>query len=602
MHRITAGIVFVFLQLLGPLVAQAEPNHGPRAVHYAVRATTAAADERGAIPLHVSVTLTAPDPGRTVFEIPRWTPGSYRTRRFPDRLSELRAEGPHGELVVERISPTTWEITHGAIEEVTLHYRVDLAPNDRFMYRGDSRRCLTCEGPAIYMYARDYKDAPCWVTWDLPDGWEAWSGLARQPDGRDFAPDYDILADCPVKLGIVQSFSYESRGTRFDVVVDSGADIEFDPAPWLANLQKITETSADIFGGEYPTPRFVFLFTVGPGGGGGLEHVNSTCIGLGRLNSPTAGVSTIAHEFFHTWNVKRIRPVELGPFDYSERVRTRGLWIAEGITSYYTSVILARAGMSDADGFWRSMGRAISSIEGNIARHSISSEEASLEVWANHAPDRSLSYYTSGQVLGLLLDVEIRARTDNAKSLDDYMVALWRLCQENGRGYLPHEPAMVAGLLTGDDMRPFFDRYVSGTAVPDYERILGQAGVAVTVRERTRRLLRGVRAARGGGLMFADHESLDKVDTYSDIDPFRVAGILQTVADVAIEDAAALEDILAAAAPGDRLRVTYEVLGGAVRAAQAEVVDHNSLAVSLRADPDAPAAAAAIGRGITDPR
>lgn len=616
MHEVPLRIAALFLLSLAPLVGQHEPIHGPRAAHYRVRATTTqpveptAADlaagvvapEAGLMPLEVTLTFTSPEPGRTVFEIPLWTPGSYRTRRFPERITAVRARSGDENLEVERISNTAWEVTHGRVDEVTLDYTVLLAPDDRFMYRGDSRRCLTCEGPAIYMYVRGHEAAPCWVTWDLPEDWQAWSGLVRLTDGRDFAASYDVLADCPVKLGVVDAYSYESRGTHFDVIVDSAGDREPPIEAWIANIQKITEAAADVFGGTYPVNRYVFLFTVGPGSGGGLEHSNSTCIGMGQISSPTSGLSTIAHEFFHTWNVKRIRAVELGPFDYSRRVRTPGLWIAEGFTTYYTSVVMARAGLLSDERFWRNMGSAVSRFESTTARHHVSSNEASEEVWSNHAPDRNLNYYNSGQVLGFLLDLELRTRTDNRVGLDHFMRGLWHLCLQQGRGYERHEPALVASVLTGQDMRPWFDRYADGTAVPDYEGLCAKAGIAADVRTGQTKALRGVIAGRGG-LFFGDYEQLDKLDTYGDIDPFNAGGALRTVHGQAVESAEQLEEVLRAQPAGARLRVTYESAIGREVAAMAVVeLRPDRARIALSVDENAPPGAAAIRESITAPR
>ena len=495
-----------------------------------------------------------------------------------------------------RLSQTAWEGVHGALDQVTVHYKVLLAPSDRFMYRGKTRRALTCEGPAIYMYARGYKDAPAWVTFDLPDGWEVWSGLAPQADGRHFAKDYDTLADCPLKLGVVQHWSFEAHGAKFDVVVDSGRDAKFDHAAWLANIRKIVDASVGIFGGDLPVDRYVFLFTAGPGAGGGLEHLNSTCIGVGRL-SPTAGLGTIAHEFFHLWNIKRIRPVELGPFSYGERVRTRGLWLGEGFTSYYTQVILARAGLMEPSRFWRSAVGSIRGFENSPGRHWISSDEASMEVWNNAPPDRTISYYTSGQVLGLQLDIEIRAATNNAKSLDDFMTALWALCKTKGRGYLPHEPALVASMVAGRDLRPWFDRHVSGTVVPDYAATFAKAGMLYQADRTTTKVLRGLRFSRDG-LLFADHEVLGKVDSYGNIDPIRCAGRVKTIADQAVADQDDLDALLSTVETGDRLRVVYETLEGRERASMAAVEDRIRVRPRLSDDPDAGELASAIRAAI----
>ena len=169
--------VAALLVLAGPLlssIAAQDLPAAPRTAHYTVRATTTAADDAGLIPLDVTMRLTAPAAGRTVFELPVWTPGSYRVRSFAERLRDVHAADQEGRaLPVEPLRRGAWQVTHGALPAVVFAYRVLLAPRDRFMYPGDSRRCLTYEGPAVYVYAVGYKDVPCHVTWQLLEGWNA---------------------------------------------------------------------------------------------------------------------------------------------------------------------------------------------------------------------------------------------------------------------------------------------------------------------------------------------------------------------------------------------------------------------------------------------
>ncbi|MCA8944367.1 MAG: hypothetical protein KDB80_17515, partial [Planctomycetes bacterium] len=328
---------------------------GRTEVHYTVSAHDAMGTE-DRIRVDVTMRVVHPPP-RMVVEIPVWAPGSYRLRVFPDRISRIEAtDREGGDLEVERLHRFRWQVKT-ASDELTLRYQVELRGDDRFMMRGTQRRCITYEGPAVYMYLRDHKDAPCHVEFDIPDDWDVGCGLDHVEGRRYFASDYDFLADCPVKLGKFQRFSFESHGKPIDVVVDGPGDLEFDSEGWVANINKITDCQGAIFGG-FPFEKYTFLYTASPGGGGGgLEHLTSTAIGItarGLRRSPRSGMSVTAHEFIHLWNVKRLRPRELGPFDYTRPNRTTALWIMEGITSYYTQVTLARCGLLDEDGFWKS--------------------------------------------------------------------------------------------------------------------------------------------------------------------------------------------------------------------------------------------------------
>jgi predicted metalloprotease with PDZ domain len=223
------------------------------------------------------------------------------------------------------------------------------------------------------------------------------------------------------------------------------------------------------------------------GRGGGLEHLNSTTIGVASdmlARHPAGAQSVSAHEFFHTWNVKRIRPVELGPFDYERPVRTVNLWVSEGVTEYYMEVILARSGVGSAADFARRLGDAIGSHRGNPARLVVSPERSSWTVWDSPAVNNSytISYYLQGQLLGFLLDLAIRDSTDNAKSLDDVMRYLFDH-YAGERGFTTEELQRSVRAATGLDFRDFWRRYVSGTAEIPWDAFLGAAGWSVTFTE-----------------------------------------------------------------------------------------------------------------------
>jgi predicted metalloprotease with PDZ domain len=530
-----------------------------------------------------------------VFQLPVWTPGSYRLRDFPQRVRDVRAALPGGEeLPVTQLDGHTWEVRHGDQPSLELRYRVELADDDRFMMRGELRRCITYEGPQVYMYLRGHVDAPCAVRFELPDGWSVGSGLVDAGNGEYFAQDYDFLADCPVKLGVFQRFGFASHGVPIDVIVDGPGDVEFDHAAWLSNLKKITDAQGEIFGG-FPFDRYAFLFTASPrGGGGGLEHLTSTAIGLSvsRLREdPTEGMGVTAHEFFHLWNVKRLRPRALGPFDYTRENRTTMLWLCEGVTSYYTDVTLLRCGLRTAKQFWESMAREIGSLESSPARRHVSSAMASYGAWDDAPADRRLDYYNSGQVLGLLLDLQIRERTRNRRSLDDVMRAMYRLCADRGRGFDDEELVTAVGDAADADFAPWFDRYVYGTVTPPYGEILGHAGLRYAEEVSGAKAVRGVRAlGRGEGAPYYVAPETGSQLTRS--------GRLLKLGDAAVADMASVEAAVAGLEPGAVVRLEIERLGGGTRAVRTAVVETRRVRVSLEEDPDAGALQRAIREGI----
>ncbi len=576
-------------------VSPQDIDRGDTRAEYRIMAKDAAGDgER--IPLQVEMTIHHPPRPFAVLQIPVWTPGSYRLRDFPEHVHVLGAKDEDGrELEVTQLRVDSWQVATGDSRALTLSYRVDLLPRDRFMMLSPERRCLTYEGPKVYMYLRDRTDIPCHVQFDLPEGWSAASGLVDQGKGRYFAQDYDFLADCPVKIGKFQSFDFESHGKRIDVVLDGLEDLEFDSKAWLANIKKIVDCQGDIFGG-FAFDRYTFLYTAAPrGGGGGLEHLTSTAIGLRApqlLDSPMTGMGVTAHEFFHNWNVKRLRPVALGPFDYSRPNRSTGLWVAEGITSYYTDVTLARIGMRSEEQFWAAMQGQINGLENNPAREHISSAMASYGVWEAKPRDRNLSYYNSGEVIGLLLDIEIRAGSKNRNSLDDYMRLLFDLCQTRNRGFEDHELVSLASSLIGRDMQPWFDRHVFGTVVPPYAEIMGKAGIQYRETRNRRKVIRGIsRRGAQGQLYYQNPEPGGSRFIISD-------GVLTKLGGRPVEDMPALVDMIAGYEEGQTVELSLEHAAQGEFTVSVQVSSVPQVKAELKPDPRAGKLARAIREGI----
>jgi len=246
-------------------------------------------------------------------------------------------------------------------------------------------------------------------------------------------------------------------------------------------LRRVSETAIGIFGNA-PYKDYTYIFVAGRGGG--LEHLNSTTIGVSAdvlARNPGGAESVSAHEFFHTWNVKRIRPVELGPFDYERPVRTLNLWVSEGITDYYTEVILARSGLNSSADFTRRMGDAIGNHRGNAARLVVSPERSSWTVWDSPEVNNSyaISYYLQGQLLGFLLDLAIRDSTDNAKSLDDVMRYLFDH-YAGERGFTSEDLRTAIRTAAGPDFQDFWHRYVSGTTEIPWDDYVKAAGWSVS--------------------------------------------------------------------------------------------------------------------------
>ncbi len=450
---------------------------------------TVRAADRSAYFVELAI-ANAPNPARLV--IPNWAPGAYRLMDAGKNIAGLTALTARGEtLAVTRDSDISWTIDTKGAPRVVVRYSAALRdpaqwsrPNNRWFLRATSG---LVDGPRTFMYLDGWKLTPAQVTFRLPRGWRVATGLVPTTDSTTYwAPSYDVLIDSPVLVGRFVDYRFSAAGVPHRAVVDLGGGAGRASAGrvFVDMLRRISETAIGLFGSA-PYKDYTFIFVGGRGGG--LEHLNSTTIGVSAdvlARNPLGAQSVSAHEFFHTWNVKRIRPVELGPFDYEHPVRTVNLWVSEGVTDYYTEVILARSGVGTPADFSRRLGDAIANHRGNAARLVVSPERASWTVWDSPAVNDSytISYYLQGELLGFLLDLAIRDSTDNAKSLDDVMRYL--LDHHAGeRGFTTGELVDGVRAATGLDFREFWRRYVSGTAEIPWDDYLKAAGWSVAFSE-----------------------------------------------------------------------------------------------------------------------
>jgi len=431
-----------------------------------------------------------PNPARLV--IPNWAPGAYRLMDSGDNIAGFTAATTAGDaLPVTRDSDISWTVDTKGAASLVVRYSTAVRdsiqwrrPNNRWFLRPNSG---IIDGPRTFMYLDGWKLTPAQVTFRLPAGWRIATGLVATTDSTTYwAPSYDVLIDSPVLVGHFLDYRFSAAGRPHRAVVDLGGARPRAARVFVDMLRRVSETAIAIFGNAPPPYKdYTYIFVAGRGGG--LEHLNSTTIGvtadvLARDPGGAEGVS--AHEFFHTWNVKRIRPVELGPFDYEHPVRTLNLWVSEGVTDYYTEVILARSGLNGAGDFVRRMGDAIGNHRGNAARLVVSPERSSWTVWDSPEVNDShvISYYLQGQLLGFLLDLAIRDSTDNTKSLDDVMRYLFDH-YAGDRGFTSDELRTAIRTAAGPDFRDFWRRYVSGTTEIPWDDYLKAAGWSIRFTE-----------------------------------------------------------------------------------------------------------------------
>ena len=435
-----------------------------------------------ASPEPVVYTLRFPDPSSQVTEIqvtfptggspdlvlmmPVWSPGFYRVQDLAGKVLSLAARGSGGEdLPVQKTAPNRWRIDSRGVAKVEVTYRLH-CPDSFVTTNWVSPELLVLNGPATFITALGAMGRPQEIYLEPPPTWAGVAtGLAEAGDMNPHhfqAGDYDTLVDSPIVAGDLTVTSFEVAGVPHHLV-DVG-----EREGWV-------EASLPLWG-ALPYSKYVFL-NVFRRGRGGLEHGNSTLLttGAGTMASPRAyhgWLNFAAHEYFHAFNVKRLRPVELGPFDYEAPPSTPSLWHAEGLTSYYAGLLVVRAGLWTTEDFLASLSAQIASLQNSPGRLLQSMEESSLNVWSNSnsgigAAPTTVSYYVKGEVVGFLLDARIQVLTGGEASLQDVM-RLAYLRYGRDRGFEPEEFRSVAEEVAGQGMAEWFHTVLATTEELDY--------------------------------------------------------------------------------------------------------------------------------------
>jgi predicted metalloprotease with PDZ domain len=440
------------------------------------------------------VTMTIPEvSGEVTVRIPAWN-ALYQIRDFASHIRQVEAFVGNAKAPIEKVDKETWRLTgQGTITVRYGTYWDDVGP---FATQLNGDHAFV--NPAtILLYVQERRGEEVQLALpDVPGAWNVASaahvGTASSGGVRTFSVDansYDGLADAPIEISNFKEFSIPGLPVDIRAVVHgdgwSQKKIESD-------LSRICNYELKLMNGA-PFEHYVFILHIGKGsGGGGMEHANSTAIGI-PSDEYLSGVA--AHEFFHLWNVKRIRPATLEPVDYTKEQYTRALWFAEGVTSTYGAYTLVRTGIWNKERFYEDLGEQISELESRPADHWQSAEESSLDAWLEkyslyNGPDYSVSYYTKGQVLGDLLDILIRDRTNNEKSLDDVLRGLNTDFAKQGKTYRDSlDIRLEAEKVAGGSFEAFFRDYVAAAGPLPYQQILALAGLELKTAEHKRAVL-----------------------------------------------------------------------------------------------------------------
>lgn len=438
---------------------------------------------------YVEVTARVPSAGAPTVELmmPVWTPGSYLVREYARNVEDFAARAPGGaSLPVRKSRKNRWRIESAGAREIDVSYRVYCrAMSVQGAYV--DRDFAILNGAAIFVtLAADSGPRPHEVFLDLPPNWRtAISALPSTDRPNTFrAPDYDTLVDSPIVAGNPAVYEFEAGG-RSHYLVNVGEGAVWDGPRSARDTERIVRENLRLWG-SLPYGRYVF-FNILSESGGGLEHRNSTLMMTSRWSTRTEKsylrwLGLVSHEYFHAWNVKRLRPVELGPFDYESEDYTRSLWIAEGVTSYYAALTLSRAGLARRDDTLEGLSNAIGRLQNAPGRRVQPLELASFDAWIKeYRPDENsvntaISYYTKGAIVGFLLDAKIRRATNGAKSLDDVMRLAFRR-YSGARGYTPAEFRQTAEEVAGVPLSDWFATTLETTEELDYGEALAWFGL-----------------------------------------------------------------------------------------------------------------------------
>jgi predicted metalloprotease with PDZ domain len=469
----------------------------------------------------VSVTVVDPDPAGQRFRLPSWIPGSYLIREFARHFVHVRAEAESGEITVTKEAKDVWRVApcFGPLTVIAQVYAYDLSVRTAYL---DATRGYF-NGTAVFLCPQGREDAPCTVDIAPPDAafgdWRVATTLpavvaAPYGFGRYRAENYDELIDHPVETGTFATATFMAGGAQHDIAVTG--HVEADLPRLAQDLTRVCQWQIDLFGGApgsaAPVDRYLFQVMAVGEGHGGLEHRASTSLLCRRDELPRPGVAEISddylaflglasHEYFHTWNVKRIKPLAFSPYDLTRENYTRQLWAFEGITSYYDDLALVRCGLIPPARYLELVGRGITTVLRAPGRLTQSVAESSFDAWIKfyrqdeNTPNAGVSYYAKGALVALALDLTLRLQ--GRVSLDDLMRALWMRHGHPGIGVPEDAIEKLASELAGVDLADFFTRYVFGTEDLPLTRLLDEFGVSFHLRAASGPKDRGGKAASG---------------------------------------------------------------------------------------------------------
>ena len=444
---------------------------------------------------HVEMELDGFKEKELKVKMPVWAPGSYLAREFAKNVNLVKAFDENGnEITVDKIDKNTWSIKKGKAKSIKVRYEVysfELTVRTSFL---DQTHGFV-SGSGVFMYVQGHKDEAGEISVKPFKTFNKITtalklvneGMPADAPNTYAFNNYDHLVDCPIEIGNQVEFDFEGGGTKHHVAIfgEGNYDIEL----LQIDMAKIVEAATDVFG-QNPNKEYTFIIHNVVNGQGGLEHTNSTVLSVNRWTYSGADyvgfLSLVAHEYFHLWNVKRIRPIELGPFDYDTENYTSLLWVMEGFTSYYDELLLLRAGYYTKEQYLAKLFNTVNYVEGSTGTRVQPVAHASFDAWIKayrpneNSHNTTMSYYSKGTVLAALIDAMIMEGSNGEKCLDHFMQRLYDAYYvRKGRGFSESEFKTELEAFTDRDLDQFFKDYVDGTEIPNYKEVYDAFGINV---------------------------------------------------------------------------------------------------------------------------
>jgi predicted metalloprotease with PDZ domain len=427
---------------------------------------------------------------KTELKMPVWTPGSYLVREYARHVQNFAVKDGTGKtLPWRKTTKNTWQVDTTGITELVATYKV--YSNELTVRTNElNDDHAFWNNTALLFFVKGQLKMPSTVEVKPYGNWRVATGLPAVADKPNTfrAPDFDVLYDSPFEVSDFKEFKFTAAGKPHRYVISG--DGNYDAPKLVADTIKIIDETVKIFG---DVPYDDYTFIVNTRGGGGLEHLNSTALQINRFgfkpNSRYVGfLGLVAHEFFHAYNVKRMRPDVLGPFDYENENYTNLLWVAEGGTEYYSNLILVRAGLMSDKEYLGQRAAGIQALQNRPGRFETSLEESSFDAWIKYyrqdenSVNNQISYYDKGEIVTLMLDLAIRGATDGAKSLDDVMRALYNDYYKTNKNFSDADFQRECEKAAGKSLDDFFAKYVRGRDEIDYNSFASAIGLTLNGR------------------------------------------------------------------------------------------------------------------------